>query len=805
MEDYTCSCAWLVPTSIALVLIFGYFGAPLILWTALTAAILHFAQAPIWLWWTLGIIALIFNVKPLRRYTFSAIVLKVMKAFEFIPRISETERTALDAGVVWIEGDLFSGKPNFKNMLKEPYPSLTTEEQAFLDGPVEELCKIIDDWKIWKTREIPQNVMDFLKQKKFFGMIIPKKYGGLEFSALAHSAVITKLGSRSLPVTITTMVPNSLGPAELLNHFGTDAQKNHYLPKLATGEFIPCFALTEPGAGSDAGSIQSDGVVFKKDGKTYIRLNWNKRYITLAAISHLLGLAFRLKDPENILGTGKKDLGITCALIPTETPGVVIGRRHDPLSVPFYNCPTQGKDVVVPIDAIIGGEAMAGKGWMMLMECLSAGRGISLPSQSAGGAFLLTRAVSCHAFVRKQFGVSLGHFEGIEEPLARIVSNTYLLEGMRRFIQGAIDKGIKPPVVTAIAKYHSSEMARRMINDGMDIMGGGAISRGPRNLLAQGYMSAPISVTVEGANILTRTLMIFGQGAMRAHPYAYKEVRSVEMNDLKGFDEAFCGHLGHIVRNSFRSVILSITRARFYCPPRCKGVGRYYQKLAWASASFAIMSDIAMGSLGGALKLKEKITGRYADILSWLFMGFCVLKRYEADGYRKEDKPIVDMCMSVAFCEIQQAFDGIFANLRVPFLTWFFRGVIRPWAKFNSMGSAVTDDLGHKVASLILRDSEQRTRLTHGMFVPKSTTDALGRYENAFRLAHKAAAIEKKMSKAIKAKTLPKKPLLELIEMAVEKNVIDNTEAATIREAELAKWDAVQVDDFSQDEFLGRA
>jgi len=789
--------------SILLILALGFIGAPLIIWTIAIASISIGLGIPLEAFAIFAVAAAIFNIYPLRSLLISTPLMKLMKALQFIPSISETERTALDAGVVWIEKDLFSGKPDFKKIMKENYPQLTKEEQDFLNGPVEQLCEMLDDWEVWQNRQLPKNAWDFLRKEKFLGMIIPKEYGGLEFSAMAHSEVIMKITSRCIPAAITVMVPNSLGPAELLIHYGTEEQKKHYLPRLARGEDIPCFGLTEPTAGSDAGAIQAEGILFKgNDGKLHVRLNWNKRWITLAAISTVIGLAFRLKDPENLLGHGE-DVGITCALIPANTPGVVIGRRHDPLSVPFYNCPTQGKNVVVSVDAIVGGLNGAGKGWKMLMECLAAGRGISLPAQSIGGAKLVTRTVSSHATIRKQFGVAIGKFEGIEEPLARIAGYTYLMEAFRRFTLGALDKGIKPPVITAIAKYNATELGRKVITDGMDIMGGSGISRGKRNLLAAQYISSPIGITVEGANILTRTLIIFGQGALRAHPFAYAEVQAVEKNDARAFDRAFWGHIGHIVRNSFRSVILSITRGALAPSPARGSTSRYYRKLAWVSASFAIMSDIAMGALGGTLKQKEKITGRFADILSWMFIGTSVLRRFQAEGSRKEDLPYVHFSMNVVFFEIQKAFDGIFANLRVPGLTWFFRGPIRWWSGLNTLAGAFLDTHTHKIANLVMTDSDQRDRLTDGIFMPKNLEEQLRRLDHTFKVVKRAETIERKIRQAVKDGKLPKKKSNEIINLAVEKGIINRDEQNDLINAEALRYQAIQVDDFSEEEYLG--
>ncbi len=790
--------------SVLAVLVIGFTGAPFLVWSLVIAGILVGFKVPLPLLYAFLGVAVLFNVKPLRRTLITSILMKVMKGF--MPKISETEKVALEAGVVWVEKDLFSGKPDFKKILNEPYPQLTKEEQEFLNGPVNRLCEVLDDWKIWNERELPKEAWDIIKKEKFLGMIIPKEYGGLGFSALAHSEVIMKLGARSTPACVTVMVPNSLGPAELLIHYGTEAQKKRLLPKLASGEELPCFALTEPMAGSDAGSLTSDGVLFKgDDGRLKIKLNWDKRWITLAAISTTLGLAFRLKDPGNLLGKGE-DVGITCALVPSSTKGVVIGRRHDPLGVPFYNCPTQGHDVVVDAeDCIVGGVNGAGRGWKMLMECLAAGRGISLPAQSVGGAKMVTRVAGAHATIRKQFGVSIGKFEGVEEPLARIGSFTYLMEAARRYVCGALDQGIKPPVITAIAKYNQTELARKIITDGMDVLGGSGISRGPRNLLAHTYIGMPIGITVEGANIMTRTLIIFGQGALRAHPYAFKEVDAIDKNDLKGFDNAFWGHIGHVVRNTFRSVLLSVTRGHLASSPVGGPVAKYYRRLAWASASFAIMSDIAMGSLGGSLKFREKITGRFADILSWMFLGSATLRRFEAEGRKSEDLPFVHYSMSYALAQIQKAFDGIFENIGVPGLGWLFSGPIRLWSHLNSLGEEADDVIGHQVASLIQKEGEQRDRLTDGLFFPTKEGEQLKRLEVAFKVIKSSEAAEKKIVAAIKSKQLPKNKIPALVEEALRKGIISDTEAANLKKSNELRLDAVTVDDFSQEEYLGSA
>ena len=793
---------WAAVVGVLLVLaVLGYTGARLWIWAVAGAVALYGFGAPMWLLGVYVVLALIFNLAPIRRALVSGPVMKIVKAAGLLPKISETEEIAIEAGTVWVEGELFSGKPNFKRILNEPYPELTAEEQAFLDGPVEEICRVTDDWEVWKNRELPKEAWDLIRKEKFFGMIIPKEYGGLGFSAMANSAVVAKLQSRCGPLATTVMVPNSLGPAELLIHYGTQAQRDYYLPRLADATDIPAFALTEPNAGSDAGAISASGVLFKdENGEIKLKLNWQKRYITLAAIAGVLGLAFKLRDPDNLLGKGE-NLGITCALIPTDTPGVVLGKRHDPLGVPFYNCPTEGYDVVVPLNAIIGEADGAGNGWRMLMESLAAGRGISLPASAAGGTRGVFRVASAHAAVRKQFGLPIGKFEGIEEPRARIGGWNYLMEAARTYTLGAIDQGAAPAVVTAMMKYNLTELSRKAVIDGMDILGGNAISCGPRNVLAHGYISSPIAITVEGANILTRTLMIFGQGAIRCHPYAYKEVKSLSDGDLKTFDGALWRHLGHVVRNGSRSVLLSLTRGYLAGSPVSGPGARYFRRLAWASASFAFLADIAMGTLGGELKRKEKLTGRFADIFSWMYLAAATLRRFEAEGRRKEDLPFFHWAMQYAMARIQEAFDGLFKNMRVPGLTWFVRGPVALWSRLNSLGVEPSDAVGQQVAKLMQTPGKQRDRLTEGCYLPQDKEQALGRLENAFVLAVQGDAIAKKIYKAVKAKQLPKDRPAKLVPKAVEAGIITTDEAQLIQQAEAARWDAIQVDSFDLDEY----
>jgi len=793
---------WVGITSfLVILLLFGYSGAPLWLWAVAGFFALVGVNAPIWLIATFLAVAVIFNVKPIRRTLISAPLMKLLDAMNILPVISETEQTAIEAGTVWVEGELFSGKPDMKKMSSEPYPDLTDKEREYLDGPVEELCRMVDDWKVFQRKDFDKKTWQFMRDQKFFGLIIPEKYGGLNFSANAHSAIIGKLASRCGPLATTVMVPNSLGPAELLMHYGTQDQKDHYLPRLAKGEEMPCFALTEPNAGSDAGAMQSRGEVFKgEDGELYLKLNWNKRYITLAAISTVIGLAFKLHDPENLLGKGE-NLRITCALIPSDTEGVVLGKRHDPLGVPFYNCPTRGEDVIVPADAIIGGVDGAGNGWRMLMESLSVGRGISLPAQAAGGAKTAVRAVGAYAAIRKQFGLNIGKFEGIEEPMARIGGFNYLMDAARIYTCGALDKGAKPAVVTAIAKYNFTELGRKIINDSMDILGGAGISMGPRNLLGHTYIATPIAITVEGANILTRTLMIFGQGAIRSHPYAYKEIEALMNKDAVAFDNAFWKHIGHVVQNKVRAFVLSITRGRLASSPVKGPAAKYYRKLAWASASFAFMADIALGSYGGALKMKEKLSGRYADILSWMYLATATLRRYEAEGQRKEDRDFFEWSMQYAFNEIQEAFDGIYSEIRLPGLSWVFRGPVAVWSRINRIGSKPSDKLGHKIAQAMQVPGELRDRLTEGIFVTDSTDEAIGKYEHALQLIVKTWPVYKKLYKATKAREIPKAHVLDQIEPALSKGIISQDEADLVKKTEEARNDAIQVDEFTLEEY----
>jgi acyl-CoA dehydrogenase len=786
---------------LAIVMIIGYFGAPLWLWMIVVAGALHGLGAPDLLVYLVVAVMLLFVIVPIRRVLVTKPLMSLLDKLGILPTISDTERIAIDAGTVWVDSEYFSGKPDFNRILNQPYTRLTEEEQAFLDGPIEELCAATHDWEVHCNRDLPPEVWALMKKHRLFGMIIPKEYGGLEFSPLANSAVVTKLSSRSMPLAITAMVPNSLGPAELLLHYGTEEQKKYYLPRLADGREIPCFALTEPTAGSDAGAMSARGVIFRDDdGQIKIRLNWRKRYITLAAVSTVMGLAFKLDDPDNLLGKGTK-LGITCALIPSDTPGVKLGRRHDPLGTPFYNCPINGEDVVVGVDCIIGGADGAGNGWAMLMDCLSAGRALSLPAVSTGCAKLVTRTVGAYAAVRRQFGIPIGMFEGIEEPLAEIGGLTYMLEAARIYTASGVQAGEKPSVISAIAKYQFTEISRQLINHGMDIMGGAAISRGPRNLLANPYTSTPISITVEGANILTRTMIVFGQGMIRCHPYAQGEVTALEAKDVVTFDRLFFGHIGFSVRNGFRAAVLTATRGCLVPAPVGGPTAHYYRKLTWASAVFAVLTDMAMGMYGGTLKRKEKITGRLADMLSWMYLASCVLKRYEAENRQAEHLDYVRWNLDYAMREIQIALEGILKNIDLPVVGVILGGPIHWLFRANPIGVGPSDRLGHKVAKPIQKAGPMRDALTENIYIPEAPPEALGRLETALKLVGEATEIEAKIKAAVKRGDLEKARVPLLVGAAREKGIISEEEAATLERAMAAALDAIQVDAYPLDSY----
>ncbi|HEV8262676.1 MAG TPA: acyl-CoA dehydrogenase [Burkholderiales bacterium] len=773
----------------------SYLGA-LTLWSGADA------ETKVVLWTIFLAVAGVLTVPSLRKALISDPLLNWFR--KALPQVSQTEQEALDAGTVWWDGELFSGTPDWSKLFGTPKPRLTPDEQAFLDGPVEQLCRICDDWKIaHELNDLPPEVWQFIKDKGFLGMIIPRQYGGLGFSAFAHSQVVQKLATRNSTACVTVMVPNSLGPAELLLHYGTEEQKNHYLPRLAKGLEMPCFALTGPDAGSDAGSIPDFGVVCKsvQEGREVlgIRLTWEKRYITLGPVATILGLAFKLHDPDHLLGS-EEDIGITLALIPTSHPGVNIGRRHLPLNASFMNGPNWGKDVFIPMSWVIGGKEHAGQGWRMLMECLAAGRSISLPSSSAGAAKMAARTTSAYSRVRSQFKIPIGKFEGIEEALARIGANTYAIDAARTMTAGAVDLGEKPSVISAIVKYHCTERGRQVINDAMDVHGGKGICLGPNNYLGRAYQQIPIGITVEGANILTRSMMIFGQGAIRCHPYVLEEIAATRTQNTaeasRRFDDAFWGHVRFVLANAARSLWFGLTGARLVTVPGAPELRRYVQQLTRLAAGFALVADVAMLFLGGDLKRKEKLSGRLGDILSQLYIASTVLKRFEDDGRSPADLPLAQWALEDCLNRIQEAFYGVFGNFPSRIAAWKMRLLVFPWGKVLS---APSDRRGHEVARLLLEPSQARDRLTANMFLHKHEDDPVGRLELAMQAAPAGEVVEAKIRNAAKAGVISGFTEETRTASALEKGIISAEEAAQYRRFSALRRACIMVDDFPHD------
>ncbi len=756
-------------------------------------------------WLVFFSIAALLNISALRQRFFSLPALTIYR--KVMPNMSRTEREALEAGTVSWEADLFSGMPDWQKLLNLPKATLTAEEQAFLEGPVEELCQLANDWEINHQRaDLSPQIWQFLKDQGFFALIIPKKYAGKEFSPAAHAAILTKVYSRNVVLATTVAVPNSLGPAELLLHYGTEEQKNYYLPRLAKGEEIPCFALTSPEAGSDASSIPDFGMVCKGefDGKETLgmRLTWDKRYITLAPVATVLGLAFKLYDPNHLLGT-EEELGITCALIPTKTPGVEIGRRHYPGGAPFQNGPTQGKEVFIPIDWIIGGPKMAGQGWRMLMECLSAGRAISLPSSALGGAKAAAFATGAYARIRKQFNQPIGRFEGVDEALAYIGGYTYMIDAGIKFTLAALNQGEKPAVVSAIMKYHATEMGRTIINHAMDVQGGKGICLGPRNYLASSYQSAPISITVEGANILTRCLIIFGQGAVRCHPYILAELQSAQETDpqlsLKKFDQALFGHAGFILSNFVRSLFLGLSGAYLVFAPGTYSK-RYFQLLTRYSAALAFCADIAMITIGADLKRREKLSARLGDILSMLYLGSAILKRHADEDCPTTDKPLVDWTLQTILYNIQQQFSGFLNNMPNRWLARALHFIIFPLGKCRKSPS---DKLGQKVAELLINITDSRARLTHGIYISDDQNNPLALLDKTLVKVIAAEPLEKRLHSALRDGHISGRHLAEQIKAAVSAGVLTEIEAEQLQIADAARKAVIAIDDFAPEE-IGR-
>lgn len=743
-------------------------------------------------------------VPPLRRPLLSRPLFRLMR--KNLPTMSQTEREALEAGNTWWDAELFRGRPDWRKLRQLPAACLTEEEQAFIDGPVETLCAMLDDWDItYNCRDLPEQVWDFIKHHKFCGIIIPKRYGGLEFSEFAHSQIVMKISSRSVSAAVTVMVPNSLGPAKLLLAYGTKQQKNHYLPRLATGEEIPAFALTGPQAGSDAGAMPDRGVVCYgafdgNDRVLGIRLNWEKRYITLGPIATVLGLAFKLNDPEHLLGE-REELGITVALIPTDTPGVSIGRRHFPLDSAFQNGPNWGKDVFIPLNWIIGGAAQAGQGWKMLMQCLSTGRAISLPALSVGAAKFICRNSGAYARIRRQFNLPIGAFEGIEEVLARMAGMTYLIDAAREVTCAALDSGEKPAVISAILKYQSTETMRRIINDGMDIQGGSGICLGPSNYIGRLYQVIPVGITVEGANILTRTMMIFGQGSVRCHPFVQRELQALDGGEttqtLRDFDAVLWRHGDFFLRNLIRGICYGLGGTLLSRVPGDKQTRRYYRQVNRLSTGLALSADFALLTLGGKLKRKERLSGRFADLLSHLYLCSCALKHFENQGSRAEDLSMLHWACQYSLHRAQQSLLAVFWLLPARIPAHMLRLLLFP---FGKPYAPPQDRLTGALARYLLSDTPSRQRLTAGIYIDPRPDDASGRIEAAFKAVLKAAPVEDKLHAAKKQGLLDNRPLPELLTEAERQGIISAEEAATVTVAEQARQEAIRVDDFAPEQ-----
>jgi acyl-CoA dehydrogenase len=750
--------------------------------------------------WVPAVILAGLSIRAVRRAAVIEPVFSTIKGV--LPRVSATEQEALDAGTIGFDAELFSGTPNWERLRAVPPITLTEEERAFLDGPTNELCRLADDWQIRHDRkEVPEEIWSFIKQHGFLGMLISKEHGGLGFSPQAQSIILGRIASRSPDVCTLVMVPNSLGPGELIEKYGTHEQKEHYLPRLAKGIEVPCFGLTGPTSGSDAATMRDVGYVTRgrHQGRDVIgiRASWEKRYITLAPQATLIGLALRLVDSENLLGHGE-DIGITVVLLPADHPGVEIGRRHLPSGAAFPNGPIWGRDVFIPIDWVIGGEKMVGQGWRMLMECLAAGRSISLPSSAAAGAKSLLRNTSAYARIRKQFDLPIGKMEGLEEPLARMVENAYVIEAARGVTASMVSRGEKPSVLSAIMKYQTTERMRRSLNDAMDLHGGRGVCDGPTNYLQSAYQTMPVAITVEGANILTRSLITFAQGALRSHPYLYQEIQACQdQNPRRGllaFERAFCNHVAFSLANVCGAFFHNVTFGVFgNVPEKAYGTAEWYRQLWRSSRNFAFVADLTVAVLGGGLKIRQKLTGRLADALSELYLLSCVIKRYEDDAKPEKDRDIVALCACNGLFRFQEALRGAIDNFPSLPVRWFMRAVVFP---LGSHYKPASDRLGHRAASLVLTPGEVRDRLTRFIYVSKNANDPTGLLEVTFVKAVEAEAAEKKLDRAVRAGTVRRVHGNDWIGEAVAKGVLGDGEGQMLRELEALTARAIAVDHF---------
>ena len=774
-----------------IVLGFGFFSFPLYSYfIAVGLYSVIFFEIGTLFWVIFALLAFVFLSPSVRIKLISSKLVNFINKNGLLPKISQTEQAALQAGTNWVEADFFKAEVNFKAINAQKVTTLTQEEQNFLDNEVNELCSMTTDWEIFQNRDLSPQVWQFIKEKKFFGMIIPKEYEGLGFSATAHSKVIEKLVSRSQVLAITIMVPNSLGPAELILKHGTINQKEKYLKDLANGKIVPCFGLTEPNAGSDATSITSNGVIFKdENGEIKIRLNFEKRYITLGNVATLIGLAFVLKDPEHLLGENE-DLGITFAVFDSKLEGINNSKRHDPLGIPFVNSPLYGKDVIINMENIIGETSGIGKGWQMLVESLSIGRGISLPSVSLGGSKLALNVVASYSQLREQFGLSINHFEGIEEKIAKIAAFTYMLNASRNYTLDAIDDGVKPGVINSIMKYHATEKFRTVINDSMDVLGGSAIIRGENNLLAHAYFALPISITVEGANILTRNLMQFGQGLIKSHPYIYKQIEALNSNNVKAFDKVFFSHVGLVYSAFCKSLIYYVTRGNISCQ---KGnFQRYKQKLSWVSAEFTLLTNIALGILGPSLKKRENISARFGDILSNCYLITATLREFEINP-NEEDELLVDYICNYCFNEIQIAREEIITNIG-------YLDYLLPIVKINPFSIKAKDKLNAKIVKN-LSNQDYLQKLTSSLFISKDENDRLAKLQLAVKLNKECENSFKILKDAIKNETIKKDSPENMTKELLEKNLLSKEEIEKMLEAHALKQEIISVDSFDAKEY----
>ncbi|MBQ0753041.1 MAG: acyl-CoA dehydrogenase [Gammaproteobacteria bacterium] len=735
-----------------------------------------------------------------------SLVMNWMRDNKILPQISDTERQALEAGDVWIDGQFFGGNIDFQTILDEAYDTLPANEQAFLDGPVEELLNMANGYEIQRKRVVPPEIIDFMGKNGFFAMQIAKEYGGMPFSTQGKSAVMAKITPYSGALSALVVIPNSLGAAELLGHYGTEEQKKYYLPKLATGEFMPCFGLTEPTAGSDAASIKAEGEVFKdSDGEIKFKLNFRKRYITLAPISNLVSLAVRLHDPENLLGKGE-DAGITVVLVEKGAPGTEglhIGDHHDPIGEYFDNGPIVGKDVIVSAKDVLGGIEHVGGGWKMLMESLAGGRMVSLPASGISAMRVGAAAAGAYSMVRQQFGIPIGQMEGIEAKIGKMAALSYTYEAARVFGCSAVDHGIQPPVTSAIMKAYSTETARELGIDAMDVMAGAAVMQGPNNIVGRGYCAAPVAITVEGANIMTRTLMIFGQGATRCHPYAYKVVEAVENNDVASFRKNLTGWMLQFFIGIVMTLVRGATRGWFTVkiPDVAPETKTFYRRFGWATTRFGLLTNLAMFFIGGKLKARGNLTGRYADIVAWLYIGISALRRFEAEGRRSEDLPLVTYSATYALAQIQRAFEGLYENFDGP-VGLILRTVGRSWIGMNPLAKMPNDKMSHDAAQVLQRYDAQFLRLQDGLYLEEGKTTGMGRLLDAFKKTTEAEPVRQKIRAAQHARTLPRGRTEEMAEAARDAKVISTTEFDTLVAARQACLNAIEVDVFTPEEYI---